>query len=70
MQIAKIDHVQLAMPFGREIEARSFYEGVIGIPETRKPPNLAKRDGLWFGRGTLNVHLGITRHARHTQRSW
>jgi catechol 2,3-dioxygenase-like lactoylglutathione lyase family enzyme len=30
---------------GRETEARAFYEGVLGIPEVQKPPNLVKRGG-------------------------
>ena len=59
MRIRAIDHIQLAMPRGREMEARAFYEGVLGIPEVPKPPNLAKRGGCWFGRGPLKVHIGV-----------
>src|SRR6266576_3522476 len=59
MRIKEIDHVQLAMPSGREAEARAFYEEALGIPEVSKPPNLAKRGGCWFERGELRVHLGV-----------
>jgi hypothetical protein len=59
MRIKAIDHVQLAMPSGQENEARAFYEGVLGIPEVIKPPNLAKRGGCWFERGAVQVHLGV-----------
>jgi catechol 2,3-dioxygenase-like lactoylglutathione lyase family enzyme len=59
VQIKEIDHVQLAMPPGKEAEARAFYTGLLGIPETPKPPNLAKRGGCWFVRGALKVHLGV-----------
>jgi catechol 2,3-dioxygenase-like lactoylglutathione lyase family enzyme len=59
MRITALDHVQLAMPAGRESEARAFYEGVLGIPEVPKPPNLAKRGGCWFELGTVKIHLGI-----------
>ena len=59
MRITGIDHVQLAMPPGRESEARAFYEGVLGIPEVPKPPNLARRGGCWFVRGSLRIHLGV-----------
>ena len=59
MHIRGIDHVQLAMPPGREAEARAFYEGVLGIPEVPKPPNLAKRGGCWFVRDSLRIHLGV-----------
>jgi catechol 2,3-dioxygenase-like lactoylglutathione lyase family enzyme len=59
MRIKSIDHVQLAMPPGREAEARKFYGGLLGLPEKRKPPPLAKRGGCWFERGALKVHLGV-----------
>ena len=59
MKITALDHVQLAMPPGKEAEARAFYEGVLGIPEVQKPPNLARRGGCWFERGTVKIHLGV-----------
>jgi catechol 2,3-dioxygenase-like lactoylglutathione lyase family enzyme len=59
MPIIALDHVQLAMPPGREAEARTFYQGLLGIPEVAKPANLAKRGGCWFERDTLKVHLGV-----------
>ncbi len=59
MRVKEIEHVQLAMPPDREAEARAFYEGVLGIPEVPKPPNLAKRGGCWFAQGTLKIHLGV-----------
>jgi catechol 2,3-dioxygenase-like lactoylglutathione lyase family enzyme len=59
MTIVGIDHVQLAMPAGREEEARGFYARVLGIPEIPKPPELAKRGGAWFESGALKVHLGV-----------
>jgi len=57
--ILAIEHVQLAMPAGREVEAKEFYQGLLGIPEVPKPANLAKRGGAWFERGDLKVHLGV-----------
>src|ERR1700722_4928457 len=59
MQVRHIDHIQLAMPAGREDEARAFYQDVLGIPEVAKPPHLAVRGGCWFERGPLKVHLGV-----------
>jgi catechol 2,3-dioxygenase-like lactoylglutathione lyase family enzyme len=47
------------MPAGREAEARAFYQGALGIPEVKKPANLAKRGGCWFERGALKIHLGV-----------
>ena len=45
MPVKSLDHVQLAMPAGREAEARAFYQGVLGIPEVKKPadPRQARR---------------------------
>ena len=59
MEVRHIDHVQLAMPAGREDEARAFYEDVLGIPEIAKPAHLAARGGCWFERGPLKVHVGV-----------
>jgi catechol 2,3-dioxygenase-like lactoylglutathione lyase family enzyme len=59
MRIMQIEHVQLAMPAGGEALARGFYSDLLGIPETPKPPNLAKRGGCWFERDELKVHLGV-----------
>lgn len=58
MTILRIDHVQLAMPAGREDDARRFYRDLLGIPEKEKPPALAARGGAWFERDDLKVHLG------------
>jgi catechol 2,3-dioxygenase-like lactoylglutathione lyase family enzyme len=59
LTIRAIDHVQLAMPAGKEDEARRFYRDLLGIPEQAKPPNLARRGGCWFERGALKIHLGV-----------
>src|SRR4051812_544993 len=47
------------MPAGREAEARAFYQGMLGIPEVKKPAVLTKRGGCWFERGALKIHLGV-----------
>ena len=57
--IVGIEHVQLAMPAGREAEAREFYSVLLGIPEVAKPPELAKRGGAWFETDSVKVHLGV-----------
>lgn len=59
MAVRRIDHVQLAMPAGREDEARSFYSGLLGIAEQQKPEPLARRGGCWFENGELKIHLGV-----------
>lgn len=59
MTLLAIDHVQLAMPAGREPEARAFYSGLLGLPESPKPPQLAARGGAWFESATVKLHLGV-----------
>ena len=54
-----IDHVQLAMPAGQEEAARRFYSDLLGMRETPKPPELAKRGGCWFESGAVQIHLGV-----------
>ena len=57
--VRHLDHVQLAMPAGRESEATAFYEGLLGISNVPKPPHLAKRGGCWFEDGEVKIHLGV-----------
>lgn len=63
MSIVGIEHVQLAMPPGREAEAQAFYEGLLGLPRVPKPPHLEARGGCWFesdsGSSTVKIHLGV-----------
>src|SRR5262245_52058728 len=59
MHIEGIEHVQLAMPRGEEEVARRFYTGLLEIPEVSKPPELAKRGGVWFESNNVKVHLGV-----------
>src|SRR5688572_12560366 len=57
--IISIDHVQIAMPAGEEEKARAFYVDLLGFSEIPKPPELAKRGGVWFQSGNVQIHLGI-----------
>jgi len=59
MPVIGVDHIQLAMPAGREAEARAFYAGLLGVPEIAKPPALAKRGGAWFEGPRVKIHLGV-----------
>ena len=62
MRIRRLDHILLAMPAGRESEAKKFYQGILGIPEATKPSELAARGGCWFEDGELKVHLGVEKN--------
>ena len=61
MTVLGFDHVQLAMPPDREVEARAFYVGLLGLEELAKPSELAGRGGAWFKCGELQLHLGVER---------
>lgn len=59
-QVVSLDHVQLAMPAGGELEARSFWMDLLGFVEEAKPPALAVRGGAWFrSAGGVVVHVGV-----------
>lgn len=57
--ILELHHIQLAMPEGREQDARSFYGGVLGLREVDKPEELRSRGGVWFESGRIGLHLGV-----------
>ncbi|MEZ5141271.1 MAG: glyoxalase [Acidimicrobiales bacterium] len=60
-RLVRLDHVQLAMPAGREAEgvAEAFYGSLLGLVRVAKPPALAARGGCWFEAGDVHVHLGV-----------
>lgn len=57
--IEALHHVQLAMPRGAEDEARAFYADILGFDEVEKPELLRGRGGVWFSRGSVELHLGV-----------
>ena len=59
MTVIEIDHIQLAMPAGREADARRYYVDMLGMEERPKPPELAGCGGAWFRRGKVELHLGV-----------
>ena len=69
MGVRALDHVQLAMPPGREGEARDFYQSVLGLEEREKPPVLAARGGCWFSNGTVALHLGVEEDFRPARKA-
>jgi len=69
MAIVSLHHVQLAMPRGREAEAREFYSNVLGLEELPKPEHLAKRGGAWFRAGSVELHLGVEEDFRPAKKA-
>jgi catechol 2,3-dioxygenase-like lactoylglutathione lyase family enzyme len=67
--LVAIDHVQLAMPRGRESAARGFYEGILGLSERPKPEALAARGGCWFETETVKIHLGVEEDFRPARKA-
>lgn len=65
MPIRHIDHILIAMPAGREDEARAFYHGILGLTEKIKPPQLVARGGCWFSVST-KISLPPARRIRHS----
>jgi catechol 2,3-dioxygenase-like lactoylglutathione lyase family enzyme len=58
IQIKRIDHIQICIPFGKEDEARSFYTDVLGFTEIEKPEALKANGGLWYKAGDVELHIG------------
>lgn len=60
MPVVALDHLQVAMPAGREDEARRFYGEMLGLREVPKPAATAGRGGVWFLLGPgQQLHLGV-----------
>ena len=65
----RLDHVQIAIPAGPEAACRSFYVGVLGMTELKKPPELAKRGGIWVKSGAVEIHLGVEAEFRPARKA-
>lgn len=68
-RILALDHVQLAMPRGREAEADAFYGEVLGLAVVPKPEPLASRGGRWFAAGEVQLHLGVEEDFRPARKA-
>ena len=68
-EIVGLEHVQLAMPAGREEEAEAFYSGLLGLARLPKPAPLAARGGCWFGGGAVSLHLGVEEDFRPARKA-
>jgi len=63
--ITTLNHVQLAMPQGREQDARSYYGGLLCLVEIEKPLQLQARGGVWFILGDgRQIHFGVDANFR------
>jgi catechol 2,3-dioxygenase-like lactoylglutathione lyase family enzyme len=69
MSILSIHQVQLAIPEAGEEKAREFYVNILCLTEVPKPPELAKRGGMWLRSGDAQLHLGIETEFRAARRA-
>jgi hypothetical protein len=70
-EVVGLDHVQLAMPPGREreAEAEAFYVGLLGFSRIPKPEPMASRGGCWFATGRIALHLGVEEDFRPARKA-
>ena len=57
--IVGLDHVLITAPTGSEERARTFFGGLLELPELAKPAILAERGGVWFAVGDQQLHVGV-----------
>ena len=54
-----LHHVQVCCPRGGEDAVRRFYADLLGLVEADKPPELAKRGGVWFRGEGYELHVAV-----------
>lgn len=59
MPVIGLEHIQIAVPEGREDAARRFYIDMLGFEEVPRPASLDGRGGFWLKAGPVNLHIGI-----------
>ena len=59
IEFLRIDHVQICIPKGKEVEARAFYCGLLQLKEIEKPEYLKKNGGFWLEIGNIQLHIGV-----------
>jgi len=64
-----LHHVQVSCPPGSQDTLRDFYGGVLEMTELAKPPLLAARGGVWFRRGTAEIHCGVEEDFRPARKA-
>lgn len=59
INIRRLNHVQICVPFGEEERVREFYGGLLGLEEIEKPEVLKKNGGLWYKIADIQLHVGV-----------
>jgi catechol 2,3-dioxygenase-like lactoylglutathione lyase family enzyme len=68
LQIKKLDHIQICIPFDKEPEARDFYTNILGFKEIPKPTELLKNGGLWYEVADIQFHIGCEEDENKSKR--
>jgi hypothetical protein len=61
INVKRLDHLQICIPFGQEQCAKEFYLNLLGGVEIEKPKPLKENGGFWFQFGNVQVHIGVER---------
>lgn len=59
IQFRRLDHIQICIPIGKELEARRFYCGLLQLEEIEKPDYLKKNGGFWLKIADVQLHIGV-----------
>ncbi len=65
--ILHLHHTQITVPASLEASARTFYLGVLGLPELEKPDALKARGGFWARVGTAELHVSLEEDVDRTR---
>ena len=59
MTILGLHHVQINVPASRAVEARRFFEELLGLQQMQRPESLsnAGRNGVWYACGDNEFHV-------------
>ncbi len=68
MAVLKIDHIQIAIPWGRIADALAFYQQVLQFVRIAKPAEL-DQSGAWLMQGPVNLHLGEEKQFEASRRA-
>jgi hypothetical protein len=64
----KLDHIQICIPPGKEVDARKFYSDILGLKEIPKPAELLKNGGLWYEIADIQLHIGAETEQNNSKR--
>lgn len=58
IKFVKLNHIQICIPTGKELEAKHFYCQLLGLQEIPKPADLQKNSGFWLKIADIELHIG------------